>query len=106
LEASSCPGIGREDHDRHADQNVQHGDPEGEPLQPPPPESQHSGLIGTFRFFSSFGQLYQATPEVGPVSGYEPKEHCQQRVLGVKRRTESREDSLQNGKNQKEYEVR
>jgi hypothetical protein len=31
-ETSPYPGVGSKDHDRRTDQNVQHGDPEGEPL--------------------------------------------------------------------------
>ncbi len=44
-EASPCLDVGSEAHDRRTDQNVQHGDSEGELLQPPPPESQHLGLL-------------------------------------------------------------
>ena len=86
-------GVDCKDHDHRTDQYVQHGDPEGEPLQPPPPESQHVGLFGIPGLFSSLGQLHQASPEGGPVRSHEPKEHGQQRVLGVKSETESREQN-------------
>src|SRR5918995_5331084 len=57
-------------------------------------------------FFPSLGQLYQASPEVGPVRSHEHEQHRQQRVLGVKSETESRKSPLQESKNQKEHEVR
>ncbi len=50
---------------------------------------------GTLGLFSSPGQLHQASPEVGPVRSHEPEKHRQQRTLGVKSGTESRESPLQ-----------
>ena len=61
-ETSPCSSVGNEDHDRHADQEVQHGDPKGEPLQPPSPESQHLGHFGIPGRLLSLGQLHQASP--------------------------------------------
>src|SRR5918995_1465441 len=103
--SSSClRSYGQYQHGR-ADQKVQVGNPQGDPLQRAAPRGEGTALLLVTRLPLRLRQLSETPPEVRAVRDGEGEDEEEQRVLRVKCHPETRKDAIQNGEEREQDKV-